>query len=75
MSHGKRRVERFPKNGSTTCSPNRILAGWLLLPMALVIERLYRIRYLHRGTYRAMSAGQLCRTLWLSLSHPGLNTG
>jgi len=29
--------------------PNSILIGWLLVLLALVIERLYRIRYLHRG--------------------------
>jgi len=53
---------------------NSILAGWLLLLMALVIERLYRIRYLHRGIHQVRSAAQLCRLLWLSLSKPSLNT-
>ncbi len=43
--------------------------------MALVIERLYRIRYLHRGTHAIPSADQLCMLLWLSLSKPSLNTG
>jgi hypothetical protein len=55
--------------------PNSILIVWLLLLLALVIERLYRIRYLHRGTHPVASAEQLCRLLWLSLSHPSLNTG
>jgi len=55
--------------------PNRILVGWLLLLMALVIERLYRIRYLHRGTRRILSADQLCHVLWLSPSKPCLDTG
>lgn len=54
--------------------PNSILVVWLLLLMALVIERLYRIRYLHRGRHRILSAEQLCRRLWLSLSLPSLNT-
>ena len=53
---------------------NSILVVWLLLLLALIIERLYRIRYLHRGTHRILSADQLCRVLWLSLSRPFLNT-
>jgi hypothetical protein len=48
---------------------------WLILLMALVIERLYGIRYLHRGTHRVPSAEQLCRMLRLSLSRPSLDTG
>ena len=55
--------------------PNSILLVWLLLLMTLVIERLYRIRYLHRGTHQILSAEQLCRLLWLSLSKPALHTG
>ena len=55
--------------------PNSILMVWLLLLLALVIERLYRIRYLHRGMHRVLSADQLCRLLWLSLGKPALNTG
>jgi hypothetical protein len=55
--------------------PNSILIGWLLLLLALVIERLYRIRYLRRGTHPPLSADQLCRLLWLNLAGPNLNTG
>jgi hypothetical protein len=55
--------------------PNSILIGWLLVLLALVVERLYRIRYLHRGPHRALSADQLCRVLWLSLSSPSFDTG
>jgi Transposase DDE domain len=55
--------------------PNSILLVWLLLLMALVIERLYRIRYLHRGTHAVPSADQVCRLLWLSLSHQPPNSG
>jgi len=54
---------------------NSILMVWLLLMMALVVERLYRIRYLHRGTQQLRSADQLCRLFWLSLSATSLNTG
>jgi len=49
---------------------NRILLNWLITFLALVIERLYRIRYLHRGTHPVRSAEQLCRLLWLGLSRP-----
>jgi hypothetical protein len=51
--------------------PNSILMVWLVTFLAILIERLYRIRYLHRGTHRRHSADQLCRLLWLSLSRPG----
>lgn len=54
--------------------PNSLLMVWLLLLLALVIERLYRIRYLHRGTHPTPSAEQLCCLLWRSLSRPSLNT-
>ena len=50
---------------------NSILIAWLLTMLALIIERLYRIRYLHRGTHPIGSADQLCRLLWLSLSRSG----
>lgn len=51
---------------------NSILVGWLILLLSLIIERLYRIRYLHRGTHPVRSAAELCRLLWLSLSKPRL---
>jgi len=50
---------------------NSILLVWLLTFLAIMIERLYRIRYLHRGTHRRHSADQLCRLLWLHLAGPG----
>lgn len=46
---------------------NSILLNWLLTFLAIVIERLYRIRYLHRGHHPVRSAQQLWRELWLSL--------
>ena len=49
---------------------NSVLIGWLLTILALTIERLYRLRYLHRGTHRVRSAMELVRLLWLSLSRP-----
>jgi len=53
--------------------PNSILMGWLITFLAMMIERLYRIRYLHRGTHPRRSAAALCRLLWLSLSRPPLS--
>ncbi len=47
-----------------------VLLNYLLTMLALIIERLYRIRYLHRGNHRVRSAEQLCRLLWVSLSRP-----
>jgi hypothetical protein len=47
--------------------PNSILIVWLLILLALVIERLYRLRYLHRGEHGIRSAMNLLDSLWLSL--------
>jgi len=49
---------------------NSLLLTWLLLALALTIERLYRLRYLHRGTHPVYTAMQMLRLLWLSLSAP-----
>lgn len=49
---------------------NSILVNWLLTLLAMVIERLYRLRYLHRGVHPVVSAEQFCRRLWLSLGRP-----
>jgi DDE family transposase len=49
---------------------NSILMGWLLTLLALVIERLYRLRYLHRGLHPVRSAIEQVRLLRLSLGHP-----
>jgi len=38
---------------------NSILVNWLLIFLAVVIERLYRTRYLHRGNHPTRSAEQL----------------
>jgi hypothetical protein len=46
---------------------NSILIVWLLILLALVIERLYRLRYLHRGDHGIRSAMELHDYLWLSL--------
>ena len=49
---------------------NSLLLEWLLTALALTIERLYRLRYLHRGSHPRLSAVELCRLLWLNLSQP-----
>lgn len=46
--------------------PNSILIVWLLTALALVIERLYRLRYLHRGDHGIRSAMDLFTYLWLN---------
>jgi hypothetical protein len=46
---------------------NSLLVGWLLTIFALTIERLYRLRYLHRGRHRPPTAIEFVRLLRLSL--------
>jgi len=50
--------------------PNSLLLQWLILVLALTIERLYRLRYLHRGKHPGRTAIQLVRLLRLCLSRP-----
>ena len=50
--------------------PNSLLLTWLLLALALTLERLYRLRYLHRGSHPVHTAIALLRLLRLSLSSP-----
>jgi hypothetical protein len=47
--------------------PNSILMVWLLILLAMVIERLYRMRHLHRGEHGIRSTVDLCTYLWLTL--------
>lgn len=49
---------------------NSLLIGWLLTILAVTIERLYRMRYLHRGKHRGPSSAELVLTLWIHLSRP-----
>jgi len=37
--------------------------NWLFLMLALMIERIYRIRYLHRGSHPRITTMQLKDTL------------
>lgn len=50
--------------------PNSLLITWLLTSLALTIERLYRLRYLHRGKHPLRTAVEFVHLLWLSLSRP-----
>ena len=50
--------------------PASLLIVWLLTCLALTLERLYRLRYLHRGRHPALAAIDLLRTLLLALSAP-----
>jgi hypothetical protein len=50
---------------------NSLLISWLLAILALTIERLYRLRYLRRGTHPLRSSAELFLTLWVNLFHPG----
>jgi hypothetical protein len=49
---------------------NSILVSWLILLLALLIERLYRLRYLHRGTHPLRAGIALVRQLRFSLGRP-----
>ncbi len=49
---------------------NSLVVGWLLTCLALTIERLYRLRYLHRGDRPAYTPIELLRRLRLSLGAP-----
>jgi hypothetical protein len=49
---------------------NSLLVVWLLTCLALTIERLYWVRYLHRGTHPLRTAIQLLLLLQWSLGRP-----
>ncbi len=49
---------------------NSLLIGWLMVLLALTIERLYRLRYLRRGTHPLRTSAQLLLALWVNLFRP-----
>lgn len=51
--------------------PNSLRVHWLLVMMTLTLERLYRLRYLHRGNHRPRTGQDLCLILWLALGNRG----
>jgi len=60
--HGMEHICRHEKNS--------VLVGWLLMLLAMVIERLYRLRYLHRGNHPVLAAAELLTRLWVALGTP-----
>jgi hypothetical protein len=48
--------------------PTSLLITWLLIALAMTLERLFRTRYLHRGTHPVLEPVALCRLLWLSVA-------
>jgi hypothetical protein len=52
---------------------NSLLITWLLTCLALTIERLYRLRHLHRGNHRLRTAADFVHLLRLSLPRPILS--
>lgn len=49
---------------------NSLLIHWLLVFLAMCIERLYRLRYLHRGAQAPLSAIDFLRRLRLTIGRP-----
>jgi hypothetical protein len=55
---------------------NSLLIEWLMISLALVVERLFRLRYLHRGRHTRHTAAELLLALWLDLGVPRpINSG
>jgi DDE family transposase len=52
--------------------PRSLLVVWLLTCLALIVERLYRLRYLHRGSHPVRTAIELLRLFELSLAAPAV---
>ena len=50
--------------------PNSLLINWLIIVLTMTLERLYRTRFLHRGSHSALEAITLVRLLWISLGRP-----
>ena len=53
---------------------NSLLVQWLLICLALTCERLFRLRYLRRGTHPPMSPAELLLLLWIGLGRPPNDT-
>ena len=54
---------------------NSLLIHWLVVVLTLTLERLFRVRYLHRGTHPPRSAMHVLRCFRLTLGQPALDTG
>lgn len=53
---------------------NSLLVQWLLIGLALTCERLFRLRYLRRGTHRPMAPADLLLLLWIGLGRQSHDT-
>jgi len=51
---------------------NSLVLHWLLIFLTLCIERLYRLRYLHRGEHPRLTSIELLRRLRLSIAQPAV---
>ena len=51
--------------------PRSLLVNALLIVLAITLERLFRLRYLKRGSHKPRPAIALLRALQLSLGHCG----
>jgi len=60
--HGLEHISHYRANGP--------LIAWPLAMLALTIERLYRLRYLHRGKHAPRSSAELFLILWVNLFRP-----
>ena len=61
-SHG---LEHIPHH-----DPRCLLIFWLVLCLALTIERLFRLRFLRRGTHAPPAAVEFARSMWIALGRP-----
>lgn len=52
---------------------NALIVGWLLLLLSLVIERLYRLCHLHRGSHPRLTAADLVALLWRALGRTAVH--
>ena len=60
---------RYGLEHATHHHPQALLANALLIILAITLERLFRLRYLKRGSHKPRSAIALLRALHLSLGH------
>lgn len=52
--------------------PNSLLVNWLIIVLTLTLERLYRIRYLNRGSHKTLRSIELLRLLRLDLANSAM---
>jgi len=55
--------------------PNSLLIHWLLVALTLTLERLFRLRFLHRGAHPPLAAMALLRRFRLALGAAAPDTG